>query len=494
VRRHIFNAVRLALLLGLLSPLAVWAEEPVPQAAPTQPPPTPAGKLASFSFSIYLPLVMKSYVPSVPTPTPTATATPTVTPMPPPGPNVGAARGRILWNDEGASGAYSRLCEDFDWIWGTCSGRQYNTTTDANGWYEFTDVVPDSYCHLVRLADEPPDLWWYKSFIIGCKEITIKAGEITVIDDFHVPKTDLILSSPPDDSTVDTNQPTLVWEAYPSAAYYKVYLRRTSPSSETILNWVRVDGTSITVPDPLSGGEYRWRVRAYNVNDHEIARNSEDYHFTVPGPPAPTPTPTPFPTPPPGTDVHVTNHTTFTPYEGSTSTYLVGEVYNASDVSVGFVKIYTTFYDAGGNVVDEGYTFACIHHLAPGMSSPFMDIYSNLPASSWDHYELRPVWQTTSYTPLQMEVSNISDFFDERDAFHVTGDVRNQYDRRLSHIVACVAMHDAAGNTIGVGWDSIGNLDPDETDSLDVKVSFWKYKPDQSKMADYSLQVYNEYE
>jgi hypothetical protein len=169
-------------------------------------------------------------------------------------------------------------------------------------------------------------------------------------------------------------------------------------------------------------------------------------------------------------------------------------VYNASDVSVGFVRIYATFYDAEGSVVDDGYTYACFHHLAPGMSSPFYDSFYSLPASSWDHYELRLVWQATAYTPLPMEVSNVSDFFDDWDAFHVTGDVRNQYDRQLSDIKACVAMHDATGDTIGVWWDDVETLDPGETDSFDVKVSSWKHKPDQGQMADYSLQVYNEYE
>ena len=208
----------------------------------------------------------------------------------------------------------------------------------------------------------------------------------------------------------------------------------------------------------------------------------------------PTVTPSPTPTLPPGMDVYVTNSTTFLPFAGSTYTYLVGEVYNVSSVNVGFVKIYATFYDAEDNVVDEGFTFACIHHLAPGMSSPFIDMYSSLPASSWDHYELYLTWQTTAYTPIPIEVSNINDFFDDWDAFHVTGDVRNQYDRRLSGIEACVAMHDAAGDTIGVWWDAVAALDPDETDSFDVEVYFWKHKPDQSQMADYSLQVYNEYE
>jgi len=208
----------------------------------------------------------------------------------------------------------------------------------------------------------------------------------------------------------------------------------------------------------------------------------------------PTATPSPTPTLPPSTNVYVTNSTTFPPFAGSTSTYLVGEVYNASSVSVGFVRINATFYDAEGNVVREGFTYACIHHLAPGMSSPFINIYSNLPASSWDHYELRLVWGAPAYTPLPMEVSNVNDFFDTWDAFHVTGDVRNQYDRRLSNIKACVAMHDAAGNAIGVWWDNVAALDPGGTDSFDVKVSFWKYKPDRGRVADYSLQVYNQYE
>jgi len=65
MKTRILNAMRLALLLVLLFPLAVWADEP--------------------AHKVYLPLVMKNYAPGVPTPTPTATATPTLTPTPPPG-------------------------------------------------------------------------------------------------------------------------------------------------------------------------------------------------------------------------------------------------------------------------------------------------------------------------------------------------------------------------------------------------------------------------
>lgn len=208
----------------------------------------------------------------------------------------------------------------------------------------------------------------------------------------------------------------------------------------------------------------------------------------------PTARPSATPTLPPGTNVNVTNSTTFVPYEGSNSTHLVGELRNNSNVSVGFVKIHITFYSAENNVVKEGDTYACIHHLAPGMVSPFQNIFSNLPTPSWKRYELYLSWQTTSYTPLPMEVSNTHDFFDDQDAFHVTGQVRNQYDRALSNINACVAMHDVDGNTIGVWWDNVATLNPGQTGTFDVEVYFWKHKPDHSKMANYSLLVYNEYE
>jgi len=110
MRIRILNAVRLALLLGLLFPLAVWAEEPMPQAAPTQlplkqppprpggilpPTPTPTGILTSLTFGIYLPLVMKHYIPGAPTPTPTGT--PTLTPTPPLGkPMAGLWKGQSV--------------------------------------------------------------------------------------------------------------------------------------------------------------------------------------------------------------------------------------------------------------------------------------------------------------------------------------------------------------------------------------------------------------
>jgi hypothetical protein len=32
----------------------------------------------------------------------------------------------------------------------------------------------------------------------------------------------------------------------------------------------------------------------------------------------------------------------------------------------------------------------------------------------------------------------------------------------LSDIEACVAMHDAAGQTIGVWWDDVATLDPED--------------------------------
>jgi hypothetical protein len=55
-------------------------------------------------------------------------------------------------------------------------------------------------------------------------------------------------------------------------------------------------------------------------------------------------------------------------------------------------------------------------------------------------------------------------------------------------------MRDAAHETIGVWWDNVAALDSGQEDSFDVGVTFWKHKPDQARVADHSLQVYNEVE
>jgi len=253
---------------GLAKPeIATPVVSPPVQVAPDPAPRSVAGAPPTPTVFTYLPVVLKNWSPP---PMPTATPRP---------PGLGSARGRILWNDQPASGASSRLCENVSFF-GGCSGREYETLTGADGWYLFTDVVAGSYVHLARLAGETR--WWYKSRFLSPIKITITEGETTLIDDFHAPKTDLVLQSPPDDSTVEINRPTLAWAAYPSVAYYEVTLQRRHPSYQMILNEVRVDGTSITVSDPLSTGEYSWGVKAYNANNHEIARSREDFQFAVP--------------------------------------------------------------------------------------------------------------------------------------------------------------------------------------------------------------------
>lgn len=209
------------------------------------------------------------------------------------------------------------------------------------------------------------------------------------------------------------------------------------------------------------------------------------------GPVEPVATPTPSPTP----DVpqpHVVDSAAFAPYAGSNSTYLVGRVTNPENERAGFVKIYSNFYDSGGSRVGGDYAYTCFPSLAPGMTSPFIDIV-NVPVSSWATYTLAVEAQDLGGTPLPLAVAGQASSFDAASAFHVTGTASNPHGQRLGDNRACLAMLNSAGRTIGVWWDDLADLDPGAGDAFDVKVSFWQGRPDQDQVAGYELTAYSQY-
>jgi hypothetical protein len=208
-------------------------------------------------------------------------------------------------------------------------------------------------------------------------------------------------------------------------------------------------------------------------------------------PPEPIIPPTPSPTPDvPGP--YVVDSTTFTPYSGASSTYLVGRVTNPLAERAGFAKVYYDFYDAQGSRLANGYSYTCFPSLAPGMTSPFISIVS-LPVSSWTTYTLSVQWSDLGGTPLPLAVAGEASSFDASNAFHVTGTASNPHGQRLESNRACAAMLDGGGKTIGVWWDDLADLDPGGSDAFDVKVSFWKGRPDQGLVAGYELQAYSRY-
>ncbi len=204
--------------------------------------------------------------------------------------------------------------------------------------------------------------------------------------------------------------------------------------------------------------------------------------------PTPTLTSTPTPTQVPPS-VRVLSSTAFNPYEGSNDLYIVGEVLNNTASNVEFVRINATLRDLSGNVVDSDYTYSDIGILTPGMKSPFNVIFFDPP--QWATYDLVVTWSTTSSYPYPLELLNSTFYFDSYDAFHVAGEIRNQYSVDRTYVEAYLTLYDASGTVIGVGsaFTNPYDLTPGLTASFDVEVYPWAGKPDRSRVASLQLQV-----
>jgi len=263
---------------------------------------------------------------------------------------------------------------------------------------------------------------------------------------------------------------TVSWSTSPRAQAY--ILEEDDNSSFSSPN-LRYSGSGLSLS--ISGqpyGTYHYRVAATGPTGQSSWSNVQS--VTVPAPP-------------PG--VVVLSSNAFVPYSGSSSLYIVGEVLNNTGSNVRFVKIYGTLRNGSGNVVGSDYTYSDISILSPQMTSPFMLIFSDV--QPWSTYELNVVWSTTSEYPRVLEVLNRTSYFDSLHAFHVVGEVRNQFTSTREYVEAYVTMYDSAGKVIGVGstYTNPEHIAPGQTASFDVDCYFWKYKPSRSKVARYLLQV-----
>lgn len=86
--------------------------------------------------------------------------------------------------------------------------------------------------------------------------------------------------APADHSVVPASGVTLKWEAHPLADHYTLHAWKDDDSSNPILDFLEVDGTSYDIPGPLAPGEYVYFVNAINADGDTVATNDTRY-FTV---------------------------------------------------------------------------------------------------------------------------------------------------------------------------------------------------------------------
>jgi hypothetical protein len=184
----------------------------------------------------------------------------------PPDNGPGSATGRILWNDQPLAGVTVKLCTDWS-MFGGCQTQVYSAVSGIDGRYTITDIPAGKYDFATKLYGQVETGW------LGFS-VTVIAGQTVTIKDVAIVKYDLKLISPIDHATVTTATPTLTWEAYPDAVFYKVYV-------QNVVSFEKVTTTQYTFANPLAAGDYYWSIHAYNAAEKKIAEAYHGYRFVV---------------------------------------------------------------------------------------------------------------------------------------------------------------------------------------------------------------------
>ena len=168
------------------------------------------------------------------------------------------------------------MCEDFSMFSG-CEGEQYESSTDEKGVYIVENIPVGEYAILMQLPGEENYIY-AGNFIEGATKIQIEEGKTIPLDNMHIFKTDLVLSSPSDKEEIESRKPTLSWEAYQDTDYYFIYL---APESGVIgqLNDEKVKENSYQVEAELLRCEFTWKIEAYNQYGRKIAESEYGNFF-----------------------------------------------------------------------------------------------------------------------------------------------------------------------------------------------------------------------
>jgi hypothetical protein len=105
--------------------------------------------------------------------------------------------------------------------------------------------------------------------------LSVPAGVNLNFGEFYLVETDLTLLSPRRESVSGDTPSSLVWEAYPGAAYYHLELKQLYGSYTDLV--VDTSETQIDLELPLLACTYGWDVTAYDESGIPLARSDSAY-------------------------------------------------------------------------------------------------------------------------------------------------------------------------------------------------------------------------
>lgn len=192
-------------------------------------------------------------------------------------------QGKALYDGKPAADVDVQLCEKFSTFSG-CGGKTYKTKTDENGEYLFKNVEPMDYGSLlVSVFKTRSSIFASTKFGITAAKYKVEADETFFAPVTNIYKFDLKAENPKSKAKVDAKDFEIKWDAYESAAYYKISMFAKDPKVSAPYVNEEVKGESLKVDKPLTNGEYRLKIEAYNGDDIKLAQLDKDIEFTVTG-------------------------------------------------------------------------------------------------------------------------------------------------------------------------------------------------------------------
>lgn len=200
-------------------------------------------------------------------------------------PDAGKAnvQGKVMFNEKPVEGIEVKLCEKFSTFSG-CGGETFTSKTDKDGEYLIANVKPNEYQGLiVKVFDTKMYVFASNRFGITASKYKIETDQTFFAPDTNLYKSDLKATSPKEKAKVDAKAFEITWEAYEGAAYYKLGMYSSDPKTTSPYVNEKVEGTSFKGEKPLTNGEYRLKIDAFNANDVKLSELPEDVKFTITG-------------------------------------------------------------------------------------------------------------------------------------------------------------------------------------------------------------------
>jgi hypothetical protein len=202
-----------------------------------------------------------------------------------------AITGTIRWKGTGVAGLTVLLCDHvsaFDSLAGfKCDKKYGETRTDENGAYWFKDLESSgykegeyrSYIPVAVVDGSPPGYFFWQKELLGSDSIFPEKNETYEVKPLDIYRVDLRLTGPIGGQKITDRRPALMWDEYPDANNYSVYLAGDFIGNRDKTFRLDSEKPGAKPVEDLPNGKYFWEVTARGKDNVEIAQSPKSNFF-----------------------------------------------------------------------------------------------------------------------------------------------------------------------------------------------------------------------